>query len=108
MTGVLFQEWLQEFDDDMRSQRRNVVLILDNASAHTVYDVELQSVTAVSLPPNTTSKLQSMDSGIIASFKRRYRHRQLQSALYLDEQGFQVNVNMVDQLTAMKWIKSCW
>nr|CCA26413.1 CENPB protein Homeodomainlike putative [Albugo laibachii Nc14] len=54
MTGVLFQEWLQEFDDDMCSQRRNVVLILDNASAHTVYGMELQSVTVMLLPLNTT------------------------------------------------------
>nr|CCA27684.1 putative CENPB/ARS binding proteinlike protein [Albugo laibachii Nc14] len=51
MTGALFQEWLQEFDDDMGSQRRNVVLILDNALAHTVYNMELQSVTAVPFLP---------------------------------------------------------
>ena len=49
-----------------------------------------------------------MDAGIIASFKRRYRHRQLQHALDLEEQGSQANIYMVDQLTAMKWIKSCW
>nr|CCA23987.1 AlNc14C216G9022 [Albugo laibachii Nc14] len=50
MTGALYQECLQEFDDDMRSQRRNVELILDNASAHTLYVMEPQSETAVSLP----------------------------------------------------------
>nr|CCA15436.1 AlNc14C11G1378 [Albugo laibachii Nc14] len=26
----------------------------------------------------------------------------------MDEQGSQANIYMVDQLTAMKWIKSCW
>nr|CCA20641.1 putative CENPB/ARS binding proteinlike protein [Albugo laibachii Nc14] len=31
MTGVLSQEWIQEFDDDMRFHRRNVVFNLDNA-----------------------------------------------------------------------------
>nr|CCA17138.1 CENPB protein Homeodomainlike putative [Albugo laibachii Nc14] len=55
MTGVLFQEWLQEFDDYMRSQRRKVVLLLDNSSAHTVYGMELQTVAVLFLPSNTTS-----------------------------------------------------
>nr|CCA17745.1 AlNc14C39G3394 [Albugo laibachii Nc14] len=43
-----------------------------------------------------------------ASFKRRYRHRQLQNALDLDEQGSQADIDMIDQLTAMKRIISCW
>ena len=70
MTDVLFQEWLQEFDDDMRLNG-NVVIILDNALSHILYGMELQSVTVVFLPPNTISKLQPMDAGIIASLKRR-------------------------------------
>lgn len=108
MTGVLFREWLCELDNDMRAQKRNIVLLLDNASAHTTHDMELKSVTVVFLPPNTTAKLQPMDAGIIASFKRRYRHHQLEHALDVEEQGTQANIYMLDQLTAMKWIKSCW
>lgn len=108
MTGVLFREWLCELDNDMRAQKRNIVLLLDNASAHTAHGMELKSVTVVFLPPNTTAKLQPMDAGIIASFKRRYRHRQLEHALDVEEQGSQANIYMLDQLTAMKWIKSCW
>ena len=34
-------------NDYMRAQRSSVVLILDHASAHTVYGIELQSVTLV-------------------------------------------------------------
>ena len=80
MTGVLFREWLHDLEYDMRAQKRNIVLLLDNASAHTAHDMEVKTVKVVFLPPSTTSKLQPMEAGIIASFKRRYRHRQLEHA----------------------------
>ena len=87
MTGVLFREWLHYLDNDMRAQKRNIVILLDNSSAHTAHDIRLKSVKVVFLPPYTTSKLQFMDAGIIASFKRRYQHRQLEHALDMEEQG---------------------
>nr|CCA22152.1 hypothetical protein TRIADDRAFT_5525 [Albugo laibachii Nc14] len=93
MTGFLFREWMCELDNDMRTQKRNSVYLLDNSSAHTAYGMELNSV---------------KDVWIIASFKRRYWHRQLEYALDLEEQGSQANIYMLDQLTAMKWIKYRW
>nr|CCA26499.1 hypothetical protein TRIADDRAFT_5525 [Albugo laibachii Nc14] len=104
MSGALFREWLCEIDNGMHAQKRSIVLLLDNASAHTSHFMELKSVTVVFLPPNTAAKLQLMDAGIIASFKRRYRQRQLEDALDVEEQGSQANIYMLDQLTAMKWI----
>ena len=71
MTGVLFREWLHALDIDMRDQKRNIGSLFDNASMHTARDVEFKSVKVVFIHPNTTSKLQPMDAGIIASFKRR-------------------------------------
>nr|CCA19907.1 hypothetical protein TRIADDRAFT_5525 [Albugo laibachii Nc14] len=108
MTGFLFLEWLCELDNDMRAQKRNIVLLLDNASAHTAHGMELKSVIVVFLPPNTTVKLQPMGAEMIFSFKRRYRHCQLEHALDVVEQGSLANIYILDQLRAMKWIKSCW
>lgn len=48
-----------------------------------------------------------MDAGIIASFKRRYRHRQLEYTLDSEVQRSQAIIYMLNQLTAMKWIRSC-
>ena len=51
MTDVLFREWLSEPDNDMRAQKRNIVLLPDNVSTHTTQGMELESVTVVFLPP---------------------------------------------------------
>ncbi|GMF34036.1 unnamed protein product [Phytophthora fragariaefolia] len=103
MTAILFREWLCNFDVDMHKQKRKVVLLIDNASSHIISELHLNSVTVVFLPPNTTSKLQRLDAGIIAALKRRYRHRQLEQALDKEEEGIVRDIYDVDQLQAMRW-----
>jgi hypothetical protein len=60
MTQVIFLEWLKRFD--ARMARRNVLLIMDNCSAHIplmqlASVVTLCNTTVFYLPPNTTSKI---------------------------------------------------
>ncbi|POM70175.1 LOW QUALITY PROTEIN: Hypothetical protein PHPALM_13429 [Phytophthora palmivora] len=107
MTGVLFREWLRSLDNDMENQRRKVLLMIHNTSSHCTTGMVHRSVKVLYLPPNTTSKLQPLDAGIIAALKMRYRHRQLQAALDKEEEGIQRDIYAVDQLTAMKWVKAC-
>jgi hypothetical protein len=57
---------------------RNVLLIMDNCSAHIsliqlAYVVTLRNTTVFYLPPNMTLKIQPCDAGIIRSFKAYYR-----------------------------------
>lgn len=75
MLATLFQEWLQDFDHQMYRKHRDqrVLLLLDNCSSHKVEGLTLQCVDVHFLPPNTTSKIQPMDAGIIVAFKRHYR-----------------------------------
>jgi hypothetical protein len=78
MTQVIFLKWLKGFD--ARMARRNVILIMDNYSAHILLMqlasvVTLRNTTVFYLPPNTTSKIQPCDVGIIRSLKAYYRHR---------------------------------
>lgn len=54
MTRDLFEEWLLEFDGAMEKQKRKVVLLLDNCSAHNV-SPKLTSVEVMFLPPNTAT-----------------------------------------------------
>ncbi|KAG3080163.1 hypothetical protein PI124_g18968 [Phytophthora idaei] len=49
--------------------------------------MELSNAKVVLLPPSTTSKIQPLDAGIIASLKRRYRQRQLQQAHDVELRG---------------------
>jgi hypothetical protein len=78
MTQVIFLEWLKGFD--ARMVGRNVLLIMDNYSAHIplmqlASVVTLRNTTVFYLPPNTTSKIQPCNAGIIRSLKAYYRRR---------------------------------
>jgi DDE superfamily endonuclease/Tc5 transposase DNA-binding domain len=70
-----FSSFLKDFDSRMSGRR--VLLLIDNAPTHKFDETELVNTTVKFLPPNTTSALQPMDAGIIASFKRHYRQRQI-------------------------------
>jgi hypothetical protein len=72
MTGVIFQQWLQNFNVTMKMRKRNVLLLVDNAGSHTE-PTPLSNVTVRFLPANTTAHLQPMDGGIIQNFKVHYR-----------------------------------
>jgi hypothetical protein len=75
MITSLFQEWIREFDHQvhLKHQGQRVLLLLDNCSSHKLVGLTLQYTDVHFLPPNTTSKIQPMDAGIIISFKRHYR-----------------------------------
>jgi hypothetical protein len=64
----------------MRVQRRSICLFIDNCPAHPNLN-SLSNVKLVFLLPNTTSKLQPMDQGIIQNFKLWYRHLVLQKLI---------------------------
>jgi hypothetical protein len=86
----------QDFCQQRRSQRRpswnahvsrKVLLLIDNAPSHKWHTDDFPNLEIVALPPNTTSKLQPLDAGIIASFKSQVRKQQLTHALDILEQG---------------------
>lgn len=110
MTSALFFEWLRRFERYIqRKPNRKVVLLLDNCSAHGRMESlpEMENVRVVFLPPNTTSKVQPMDAGIIASMKVKYRRYQMDRALGLSEEHIR-DIYKLDILTAMKAFKGIW
>lgn len=75
MTSALFEDWfynsfVPEVEKYLKDKKLDfqVLLIIDNATCHpqTLYH---PNVRIVFLPPNTTSLIQPMDQGIIATFK---------------------------------------
>ncbi|KAH9361466.1 hypothetical protein HPB48_004591 [Haemaphysalis longicornis] len=74
MMRDLFADWLSEFDRDIQRQGRRLLRGMDNCSAHHV-QTSLTTVTLLFLPPNTTSKVQLLDLGIIRALKASYRPR---------------------------------
>ena len=55
------------------SPRRDITLIVDNCPAHPIVDV-LKAIKLIFLPPNTISKTQPKDHGVIRSLKAFYHH----------------------------------
>jgi hypothetical protein len=76
MLTTLFQEWLCDFDHKVaiKHNGQRVLLLLDNCGSHKIEGLNLSHVDIHFLPPNTTSRIQPMDAGIIMSFKRHYRN----------------------------------
>jgi hypothetical protein len=72
MSVEIFTDWLKNFDAAMGAAKRKILLLLDNAPVHP-RDVKLDNIQLVFLEPNTTSKLQPLDSGIIKTLKTHYR-----------------------------------
>ena len=109
MTGIFFQDYLKRFN---RYVKRKVALVIDNAPSHVIEGLdsesELSNIEIILLPPNTTSKLQPLDAGIIAAFKKHYRRRQLAYALDLMDAGSVANPYKVSQLQAMRWTVRAW
>lgn len=86
VTTVIFTEWFNKcFVPEVRRYLNakclefKVLLILDNAPGHPV--LEHPNVQFCFLPPNTTSLIQPLDQGIIATFKIHYVKQTFQYVL---------------------------
>ncbi|GFW38508.1 tigger transposable element-derived protein 1 [Trichonephila clavipes] len=78
MTTAIFTEWFNncfvpEVEAYMKKKSLDfkVLLIVDNAASHP--QLEHSNVQLVFLPPNTTSLIQPLDQGIIATLKNILR-----------------------------------
>ena len=90
MTTELFFEWLSIVDDHIaKTHNGRIALLVDNAKVHGNVDTlpTLPHIDVIYLPANTTSRVQPLDSGVIASLKKRYRNQQLSRAIDLLENG---------------------
>lgn len=87
--AVLFREWIKLYAIPAWKEycaKENldfkILLLLDNASAHPVDLSELHPhVKVVFIRPNTTSLIQPMDQGVIATFKAYYLRRTFEQLL---------------------------
>ena len=70
MTSIFFETYLRQFNGHIgRTRGQKVLLLIDNTPSHAFEHLTLSYVKVCPLPPNTTSKLQPLDAGIISSFK---------------------------------------
>jgi hypothetical protein len=120
MTSSLYQEWLQQWDQDLQAKNRKILLLQDNFSGHIVPD-GLQSIRVENFKPNLTAHVQPMDQGIIRCFKAHYRAKYIHRAIDRYDSGITPSeIYDIDQLQAMwladvAWhevetttIRNCW
>ena len=107
----------------MRKQNRNILLLVDNALTHALYETTyLTNITIKYLPPNTTSHLQPCDQGIINSFKSQYRKLYLRNRVKAFDkfrkfgiEPVEIDINKYIKYVAYAWnnvtratIEHCW
>lgn len=91
VTSKMFEDWFQnifakETETYMKIKNLDfkIMLVIDNAPCHPK-NLKHPNIEVVFLPPNTTSLLQPLDQGIIATFKSYYIKISLQFILDLME-----------------------
>lgn len=108
MTSLLFEQYLTKLNKKMQTEDRTILLFLDNATSHP--NIQLSNITLKFFPPNTTSKLQPLDGGVIANFKVNYKKLMLQNLLHEMESCENVSaltkkINILDSINIIK--QSC-
>lgn len=108
MTAAIFTSWLKKLNNRMKAQGRHILLLLDNCGAHPY--LEFSNIKLAFLPPNTTSKLQPLDGGIIAQVKALYRKRMLRHLLVeMDEVSTSSQLaKSISLLDAIRWLSNAW
>ncbi|UYV78669.1 hypothetical protein LAZ67_16002330 [Cordylochernes scorpioides] len=117
ITSNIFQEWLLQFNKQLVSEGRRILLLLDNATSHCVPNDGLSNIKIHFLPPNMIASLQPLDSGIIKSFKAQYRKLQLQKMVELADAHLptELRLDYAVRYCKMAWdsvsldfISNCW
>jgi hypothetical protein len=106
MTTEIFTEFLHNLNKRMIEDIKKIALILDNCSSHPF--LPLSNVKLIFLPPNTTSRLQAMDMGIIHSIKSNYRLKLAQKLLALLDSKSNPTAKDIDLYDALIMLKDSW
>ena len=104
MTSEIFIKWITKLDKRFHRQQRKIVMVIDNCPAHP--NVKgLNSIKLVFLPPNTTSKTQPCDQGIIQNLKVHYRKKVLMKQITCAEKKIEFNLTVLD---ALRLLQQAW
>ena len=110
MTSNLFEEWLHQVNNKMKHEKRRILMFLDNAPCHPELRETLSNIKLQFFPPNTTSRLQPLDQGIIKHVKVIYRKKLILHVLaHMDDTSSASDISRsVNVLNALTWIAQAW
>ncbi|XP_057297585.1 tigger transposable element-derived protein 4-like [Hydractinia symbiolongicarpus] len=117
MDSENFTDYVKKLDVKFETAGRKIVLIIDNCPAHPEV-TGLKAVELVFLPPNTTSKTQPMDQGVIRALKAYYRSNLVKRQIKFIDGGKEVpKINILEgmQILVKSWdavskdtVKNCF
>ena len=116
MDSEIFSDYVRKLDTKFDAEGRKIVLIIDNCRAHSNVD-NLKAIQLVFLPPNTTSKTQPMDQGVIRALKAFYRNNVVRRQIkYVDEgKTAPINIRQAMRMLVKSWdaisintVKNCF
>lgn len=112
MTRDIFQEWLQQWDLELRDANRHICLFVYDFPSHNTQDIQLTNITLKLLPQNKPSVLWPMEVGVTKIWKAQYRSRlccRVNAALDADECKHALDVaGSLTLLDALYLIKDSW
>lgn len=106
MTANIFRNTLTELNQRMIKENRNILLFIDNCSAHP--KLSFTNIKLLFFPPNTTSVLQPMDQGVIRSFKSFYRRGVSKRLISHLENGNSAKLSELTLLDAIYIANKAW
>jgi len=108
MTGILYQEFLHDWDSKLRAQGRHILLLQDNFSGHIIPD-GLTNISVKNFQPNLTSHVQPNNASIIHCFKAHYHSKFIARAIDQYDNGVDpMKIYDIDQLEAMHLVDLAW
>ena len=105
MEGKLLEEWLTELDRKFAFEGRIAAFAIDNCPVHPHID-NLKAIKLYFLPPNTTSKTQPMDQGVIRSLKAKHRKNVVRKITQSVEK--KKTLPKISLLQGMQMLVSAW
>ena len=106
MTSEIWTNYVKQLNKTMTIENRRIILFVDNCPAHSF--IELSNIKLVFLPPNTTSRLQPMDAGVIHSLKASYRKRLVKRFLAIYEEKRCFDLKDIDLYDAIILLNNIW
>ncbi|XP_053404457.1 tigger transposable element-derived protein 4-like [Mercenaria mercenaria] len=106
MTGQIFEDWLRKIDREMKRRGRRITMVVDNAPCHPKLE-NLSNIELIFLPPNTTSKTQPMDQGVIQNLKVHYRKRVVLRQLSAIDNDHDFTLSVLDALRLLQQLWEC-
>lgn len=105
MTADIFRKFILKWDQELINKNRKILLLLDNCSAHPEIS-GLKNIRMEFLPPNSTSRLQPMDQGVIRSLKCHYRKQLI--LILLDKKEKNEPCKNLSILEAIRLLNDAW